>query len=1284
MPALVALLEQKNKEASRTKSAGPALPRSTPDGGAWAGLPFFLQRPAPPSARSREEDAVPIQAQAAKQSGGRAAPDGAAAASLETPSEKRDDPSKNTEQDAEAAKDQKAERGKGKDTELVTRDGAAGEAEAPAKKKAPSAREAIAPTASAVRQRAAGARTHSKVDVPVGSAQAAALTPTTEKARGAAAATVKGMDAANADQVRREAFKRSLREAIDKATPQPKTENEAARVREQGATEASGVLRGELTTQRDAAAGPMKNAAKVEVTAESQPAQPETKLQPEPMGQPPAPVSAAAVVPPPLSAEQLDYSSDRAPTDNAMTDAGVTQEQLQNGNEPTFGAALESRSTAETHENKAEGQYRPAEAKVQDKAHDGAQAALAGGLGGMHGARGAQVGKVVAQQKTTQSKNAGERKRITQVVTGIKDQTKIDVDKILQEMDDEAAQVFEDGLTDAERVYEKVFDDEKGGVGTWLTTWGSDWEQLIEHSLGRARQAYLRRVDEAIDKVADCVDAKLKIAKQRVAAGRTQVEVFVAGLDDSVQTFGKEALESVSADFDALEGEIDQRRDALIDHLAQQYKASYERMSAMEDKLREENKSLWQRVYDATVGLIKKILAFKDMLLSVLAKAADVVGDIISDPIRFLGNLVSGVMLGLENFMGNIGAHLKKGLLDWLFGALGGAGIQLPETLDLEGIVSIALQVLGLTYANFRTRAVAIVGEPVVSALEQTAEVFKVLFTEGIPGLWRFIKEKLSDLQTMVLDAIFTFVEEKVIVAGITWVIGLLNPASAFFKACKAIYDIVMFFIERGSQILALVNAIIDSMASIAAGNIAVAANFVEDALAKTIPVAIGFLASLLGLGDISGEIRKIIDKAQAPINEAIDWVIHQAVKLVKAAGKLVGGLLGGEEDGDKEDKEGGPAEQVGKSIEFQADGESHKLWVDLSGDKATLMVASDTKSLMQYLDEAAKNTKITAIVSQAKAIAFKADVDADQIAKVVVHVTKAREKGLNKELTDKKKNLSDEETELAALLKIIFNEMRPIQKYINDAIGKVTEAPYGYDLFPDRGDYEYGGNYDYLEIQRDEGFGSAEQKAFPRVHIRNGVVTEGPGLLQSDFPVIERYKIAIDLIRDRLNDDQAPKFTQSPDAPRASLESGKNRARHFNRGIRKQMEALIRAIEASQKEGADFEVTGVEIVTGKRRVDYSLRKKVGPHTIEAMVEYKHWTGHMSVPKRTELSDKLEAQLRGQIIGGKDQFKVLIVQWPQFMTLDSDSRDVFYGVFSRVQSFGEMNGVDVMLQIGGM
>ena len=37
-------------------------------------------------------------------------------------------------------------------------------------------------------------------------------------------------------------------------------------------------------------------------------------------------------------------------------------------------------------------------------------------------------------------------------------------------------------------------------------------------------------------------------------------------------------------------------------------------------------------------------------------------------------------MTGLKNFMSNIGKHLKKGLMDWIFGALAGAGLTLPPT----------------------------------------------------------------------------------------------------------------------------------------------------------------------------------------------------------------------------------------------------------------------------------------------------------------------------------------------------------------------------------------------------------------------------------------------------------------------------------------------------------------------------------------------------------------------------------------------------------------------------
>jgi len=773
----------------------------------------------------------------------------------------------------------------------------------------PSPRKAIAPAVHAVKDRATRAKTK-KIGTPglVASTQEAAKDPTTEEKRKASVSTVHKLDDAEAKKVRREEFKKALTKAMDAHMGQPKTKDEADQVMKSGGKKASAEMHGSLSTERDQAAGSMKSAAATEVAPQEGGKPPDMKT--EAVGAPPAPVSAAPVVPPPLPPEQLDYSSDREPTDNAMSEAGVSKTQLEKGNEPEFNKTLSQRAEGEKHEAEAEAKYRKSETVIQAQTRAAAKGELGEELGAIHGAREMRIGDVTGQQNATKTKDAQERERVTTKINSIKEATRKEVNEILAAMEADAATTFEQGLSAAEAAYEKVFEDEKGGIGTWLTTWGDDWDELIEKSLATAKRHYLSLVELSIDDVSNVVDLKLVAAKKRVEQGRKEVDDFVQGLEGKAKEFGVEVQNQVSAEFDAMDSEIDSRRDALIDKLAQQFKASYERMSAKEEALREANKSLWKRIYDATVGLIKKILAFKDMLLNVLAKAADVIVDIISDPIGFLGNLVSGVMRGLEGFMSRIGEHLKKGLMEWLFGALAGAGLQLPETFDLQGIISIVLQVLGLTYANFRARAVAIVGEPVVSALEQAAEIFKIVATEGIPGLWKFIKEKLNDLKSMVMDAIFDFIKERVIIAGVTWVIGLLNPASAFFKACKAIYDIVMFFINRGSQILALVNAIIDSIAAIAKGNLDTAAKWVENALAKAIPVAIGFLAALLGLGDISGTIRKTIEKAQEPVNKAIDWAIGLAVKAVKAVGKAIGGLFGKKEEKAQEQKEKGADEQ--------------------------------------------------------------------------------------------------------------------------------------------------------------------------------------------------------------------------------------------------------------------------------------------------------------------------------------------------------------------------------------
>jgi hypothetical protein len=99
-------------------------------------------------------------------------------------------------------------------------------------------------------------------------------------------------------------------------------------------------------------------------------------------------------------------------------------------------------------------------------------------------------------------------------------------------------------------------------------------------------------------------------------------------------------------------------------------------------------------------------------VLGILGRARDTFLIIIQDPVGFVGNLIRAVLQGFRQFAANILRHLQAGLVGWLFGALEGAGLRLPERFDLQGIVSLVLQILGLTYERIRPRLVRLMGEP--------------------------------------------------------------------------------------------------------------------------------------------------------------------------------------------------------------------------------------------------------------------------------------------------------------------------------------------------------------------------------------------------------------------------------------------------------------------------------------------------------------------------------------------------------------------------------------------
>src|SRR4029077_2709766 len=154
-----------------------------------------------------------------------------------------------------------------------------------------------------------------------------------------------------------------------------------------------------------------------------------------------------------------------------------------------------------------------------------------------------------------------------------------------------------------------------------------------------------------------------------------------------------------------------------------------------------------------------------------------------------------------------------------------------------------------------------------------------------------------------------------------------------------------------------------------------------------------------------------------------------------------------------------------------------------------------------------------------------------------------------------KQEALKGKEKKLASLLKEIFEAMQPIEPRIGKPVDDIKKTPFGYELIPDADTFEYGGDYSNTEIQRGSGFGTADEKSFPKVHVdRAGLVQKGAGILRSDWEVIDLYRREIGRVEKKLKLDGAPELEGGPYGPANHLEKGANKDRGFNRGVRKQM----------------------------------------------------------------------------------------------------------------------------------
>ncbi|MBV8519256.1 MAG: hypothetical protein JO197_17815 [Acidobacteria bacterium] len=740
-----------------------------------------------------------------------------------------------------------------------------------------------------LKQGAAKTKTHPPASKKAADAAAASKGPPNEKLAGGKAKQVDKIKEAKEGKPEQSSFLAILRAEIAKAMPKNLGETENF---DQTAQQMKGGLKGNVSQQKDKSTQDVSGASKA-APAPSGDAKAEKPLPPE--GAPPAPnVNSAEGMPAPKSDADVSLQDSKQDTDAQLKDAEVTPTQLKKANDPRFSAVLDAKTQVAQNADSGPGKYRAAEKATLTATVSGATSATRAGAAAMVGVKAGGNAKVLTRQQQQKAKDEAKRKEVTDKIESIYNATKARVDAKLAAIDGEVNGIFDRGVDAAltamtNFVNAKIRDFKIRrylsipllGLAAWVRDQfkGLPDEVNVIYDAGRA--LFQGLMDALIVRVANLVEQRLKEAKQEVAKGQADIKAYVASQPKDLQQFAQQAASDVNNRFQELEKGIEEKKNSLAQSLAQKYKEGFDKANEALKAIQDENKGLVQAFAEKLGEVLKAILEFKARLQAILQKGEDTIKLIIADPLGFLGNLISAVKGGISAFVGNIKQHLSNGFKKWLFGNLP-PGVEIPADLSLVSIFKLVMGVLGISAASMRAKAVKLIGERNMKIIEKVIEYVLILIRGGPAALWEQVKTDLSNLKDMVIEAIKTWIIDTIVKQAVTKILSMFNPAGAIVQAIMAIYNIVMFVVERAAQIMEFVESVINSIHAIATGAIGGAIKRVEQALGNAVPILIGFLARLIGLGGIAQKIRDFIAKVQAKVDAAIDKAIAKIVAFVK------------------------------------------------------------------------------------------------------------------------------------------------------------------------------------------------------------------------------------------------------------------------------------------------------------------------------------------------------------------------------------------------------------------
>jgi hypothetical protein len=773
-----------------------------------------------------------------------------------------------------------------------------------------------------------------------------------------------------------------------------------------------------------------------DLTATPPPAPAEHTPQPLPPEEPaPAtpPMNLGLGAVPPFLREHVETMQYTKEADSKLKEEGVTQEQLD---------MVDSGDLAEANKEKKglEQKAKAEPAAIQDFAKlraEQVQKDLAQqektGRDALRARRRQTLGGTAQRQRGAKSALERKRDEVAAKINGIYQTAQDKVKKKLADLETQSMKRFDDGNAAATRAFEDSVKREldaykadrySGWFGwarrakDWLL--GMDELPRVKQIFDSNRKTFVDTINALVKQISADNQRVIQECRAELDEARKQIKVYVDSLGPGLKAIGRQAANEMRSRLNDLDNTIGAKEEELRGQLKDKQTAAIKAIDEKIEKMKEAMSGALAKLGKLLLLAAKKFFTWTlekfgfslATIDSIINKGTAVLKAIFTGPVRFVKNLISAASQGFQSFAKNFLTHLKNAVFEWLTGSL--EGVTLPASWDLKGILSVIFQLVGLTWQNIRAHLVKLIPEPVVRTLETGFALVKTLVTEGPMAAWEQLKDIGAELQDAFVNMVKDWIKWKVVQKAVETILAMFVPGAGIVRAVIAIYDTIVFFIQKIKEILRMVANFLGSIAEIAVGNIGAAAAALEEGLARGLKLVIAFLAKFLRLDGITARIRQEIRNIRARVDAVIEKVAKWIVGMAKKGGRLVA------------EKAGEIFSWAFAKTGFAAPGgKRHSIYIE-GEDAPRLMIASDPKAAKAFVEWYVTEDRPRKKDTKAHKDALKAIDAANEVAKQIVQLKKS-----GAAWKDKQRELLEKNVAVGEALSTLIGDDRQLGKEI-------------------------------------------------------------------------------------------------------------------------------------------------------------------------------------------------------------------------------------------------------------